>query len=261
MRSPKIISNVISKGGTGKSTILGNVGYSLSKKKKILFIDSDPQRNLTNSYGVEAEKEKNLYYGLKKMDLGGVITETPYENISMIAADANLMTIEKALDFDRNDRYLMRDLLKNLGENFDYDYILIDTNPNMNSFNLSLLRTIDFNLLPVEPGPFCMEGLALFINLFNLIKEDEKTLRDKSFKDLAGIVINKADKRKSILKDISGILQETFPEILLKSIISVDSNIEKSQLYSMPLEVYNKNSRAVKDFNKLAKEVEKIVKK
>lgn len=256
----KIISNVMSKGGTGKSTIIGNVGYSLSKQNKILMIDSDPQRNLTNSYGIEADDGKTLYFALREGNLIPAISSTDYENIHMVAADANLMTIEKTLDFDNKDKYLMREMLNELIKKLDYDYILIDTNPNMNSFNLSVLRTIDFNILPIEPGPFGMEGLALFLELFSIIREDEDYLRDKELKDLIGIVINKADRRKSILKDITMILQETFPEFLLKTIVSVDSNIEKSQLYSMPLEVYNKSSRAVKDFNNLAKEVEGIVK-
>ncbi|OJG12143.1 hypothetical protein RU93_GL000073 [Enterococcus aquimarinus] len=40
------------KGGVGKTTLTKELGYFMadSKKKKILFIDLDPQSNLTQSF-------------------------------------------------------------------------------------------------------------------------------------------------------------------------------------------------------------------
>ena len=46
----KIITNVMPKGGVGKTTVLLNIGYELSLlKKKVLFIDTDGQLNLTSN--------------------------------------------------------------------------------------------------------------------------------------------------------------------------------------------------------------------
>ena len=36
------------KGGVGKTVISGNISYLISKKKKVLLLDSDPQANLSN---------------------------------------------------------------------------------------------------------------------------------------------------------------------------------------------------------------------
>ena len=47
----KVISFINMKGGVGKTTLCREIGYTLNKKfkKSILFIDIDPQANLTQS--------------------------------------------------------------------------------------------------------------------------------------------------------------------------------------------------------------------
>ena len=43
----------IQKGGTGKTTLAGNVSYALSKNKKTILIDCDPQGNASSWFLVE----------------------------------------------------------------------------------------------------------------------------------------------------------------------------------------------------------------
>ena len=85
-------------------------------------------------------------------------------------------------------------------------------------------------------------------------------MKDKNQKDLLGIVLNKVDMRENIAKDTKKILTDAFPELLLDTRIKVDSNIKNSQWHSVPLKVYKSNSRAVADFEHLAKELISIVK-
>ncbi|MDQ8642966.1 AAA family ATPase, partial [Enterococcus sp. FR192] len=48
----KVISVINMKGGVGKTTLTKELGYFMAKNKnkKVLFIDLDPQSNLTQSF-------------------------------------------------------------------------------------------------------------------------------------------------------------------------------------------------------------------
>ncbi len=50
----KTIAFHIEKGGTGKTTMAGNVAYEIAFYNKTLLIDGDPQGNLTSWYHTEA---------------------------------------------------------------------------------------------------------------------------------------------------------------------------------------------------------------
>lgn len=63
----KVISFINMKGGVGKTTLCREIGYTLNKEhnKSILFIDIDPQANLTQSlYQKFNILPQNLYNNL-----------------------------------------------------------------------------------------------------------------------------------------------------------------------------------------------------
>lgn len=72
--------------------------------------------------------------------------------------------------------------------------------------------------------------------------------------------MNKVDKRESISSDAAEVLKQTFGDIVFKNYISTDTNIKKAQWDREPIDVFNKNSRANKQFKALAEEVIKLVK-
>lgn len=62
-----VISLVIQKGGSGKTTTAVNLAAALQLTgKKILLVDADPQANLSQSFGIADEPERNLYTEIKK---------------------------------------------------------------------------------------------------------------------------------------------------------------------------------------------------
>ena len=90
---------------------------------------------------------------------------------------------------------------------------------------------------------------------YKAIKEYNKYL------NILGIVLNKVDLRENLSSDALAVIEAAFGSNILETQILVDSNIKNAQWRNMPLAALYKNSRAVKNFESLAKEVVEIVKK
>lgn len=258
MKKPIIISISIHKGGSGKSSVCSNLAYSLAQMGyRILAIDTDSQMNLSHSFDLYSN-EKNFYKAfVNKEPITNHIIKTRYENIDFVVGDVALATIEKIMPSMYMGEYRASEILKPITEEtsteFVYDFILIDQNPSLGMLNTSLLHASDEILIPIEPSAFGIEGLDVFLEHYRSIKEYHKSL------EILGIVFNKVDKRENLSQDTLLVVKNVFGDHLLKTQILVDSNIKNAQWSNMPLAVYNKNSRAVENFNDLAREVVQIV--
>lgn len=255
-RDTKVISVSIHKGGSGKSSVCGNLGYALaSLGYKILLIDTDSQKNLTRSFGITETQEKNFYKAfMEKEDIKNHIIETKYENIDIVVGDVGLASIEKKMHSMDYRELRMSEIMVNVVDEGIYDFILIDTSPSLGMLNTSILNATDEILIPVEPTAFGIEGLGVFMEHYRGIKEYNPYL------NILGIVLNKVDLRENLSSDALEVIEKAFGKNILDTKILVDSNIKNAQWRNIPLAVKYKNSRAVKNFEDLAKEVVKIVK-
>lgn len=254
-KDTKVISVSIHKGGSGKSSICGNLGYALaSLGYKILLIDTDSQKNLTRSFGITEPCEKNFYTAfMEKDDIRNHIIKTDYNDIDIVIGDVGLASIEKKMHSMDYRELRMSEILMNVVDDGTYDFILIDTNSSLGMLNTSILNATDEILIPVEPTAFGIEGLGVFMEHYKAIKEYNKYL------NILGIVLNKVDRRKNLSTDALAVIETVFGDKILKTQIFVDSNIENAQWRNAPLAAIYKNSRAVNNFESLAKEVVEIV--
>lgn len=247
----KVICLSIHKGGSGKSSISCNLAMALALQgKKVLVIDTDSQMNLSHSFNMY-DGEKNFYNAF--MDLGPLknyIQETGYKNIDIVIGDTYLKTIDNKIStMICGDRRVGK-LLDGIKSEEIYDFIIIDTNPTIAAFNISILMASDYVLIPVEPNAFGVEGLDIYLTYFDEVKEFNDHV------SILGVVLNNVDKRKSLSKVCLKVIEDNFgKDLILKTKIGVDSNVENAQWYHKPLYAYDKGSKALRDYKKLALEV------
>ena len=92
---------------------------------------------------------------LAEQDLNGYIQPTPYENIDIIVADVSMGTLDMALFTKKISREnIVRSILRPVIERGYYDYILIDTNPNLSLLNFNIVNASNFVLIPAQPASF-----------------------------------------------------------------------------------------------------------
>lgn len=256
--STKTICFLNNKGGSGKTTTCSNIGYSLSLQGyKVLLIDADMQMNLSLSY-FEEEKvmefamgESNIYHAIKhKKDLSNCIVSTPYPNVDLIASSTLMSGIEYEIFTRWQREYILKYAMDSIFKMNLYDYILIDSPPTLCGWVMNILCASDFLVIPVEASPWGLFGIA---NLFEFLNDAKQIAPDLQ---TLGILVTKADERKSYLKQTLDSLETLEHTYTFKHYVRVDSAIEWSQEQSKPVMVYKKGCRSALEYLELAKELD-----
>jgi chromosome partitioning protein len=140
----KIIAFGTLKGGTGKTTVAFNIGGILAEEHKVLFIDVDPQSNLSDNVGIDTAQQngwtiRNVFSDPSRTKAEDVITKTPmwqFENLDIIASHIRLTATELQLAaVPGRERIIQKWIARNRTVLEQYDYILFDTNPSMGIVN------------------------------------------------------------------------------------------------------------------------------
>ena len=172
------------KGGVSKTTTTFNLGWMLAKKgHRVIMVDADPQCNLTGmvlGYGgptaleefYDNETGRNLRDGLapafesrpeplKAVDcfpvngtdnlflLPGHIGLSEYEVTLGIAQE-----LSGSIQTLQNLPGSIGRLLEQTADNHQADFLLIDLNPSLSSFNQNLLVTSHYFIVPTNPDYF-----------------------------------------------------------------------------------------------------------
>lgn len=254
-RETKVITVANNKGGSGKTSVVASLGHTLSDMgKKVLLIDSDMQMNLSYSYGFERDRMNLNEAIVNEEDLGGYIRKTDFNNLDIIISDFEMATIEMHLFTKTLRETVFKRLIRKTVESGVYDFIIIDTNPTLGMLNLNILNASDYVIVPVEMSAFGILGLEVLIKFINQAQEINEKL------ELAGVLRTKVDKRESITSEADEVLMDVFGEKIFDAYIPIDTNVKKAQWERQPLNVFNKSSRANKQYTRFAKELMAIVK-
>ena len=191
------------KGGVGKTTFLFHLGFALEHLgKKILFVDLDPQCNLTTYLLEESEIEnefqsrKTVYNGILPLIEGtGDISELePFKkegrNIWLLSGDIQLSQFEDILATawlesmagqQRGFRIIssIYRIIDKVSKTRNIDYVLIDVGPNLGSLNKTALLTCDNFFIPVIPDLFSIRGLENIGKIFIQWITQWKNIKDK----------------------------------------------------------------------------------
>ena len=148
------------KGGTAKtSTILNLAGYYAKKKKRVLTIGQDAQKNLSNFLQKEdAEHSKTIYDVLiNKVDIKEAIYESRFDNIDYVA-DSKRMG-ERSVHVDK---LAIKEALQSVYKN--YDVVLIDNAPVLTSGVVSSFVCASNIIITTELERFSLENVTDMIN-------------------------------------------------------------------------------------------------
>ena len=143
------ISVCAQKGGVSKTTTteaivlyLRNLGF------KVLAMDLDQQGNLTSYFNPEAK------YSVFDLVYGKVPANECIEN-DLIAGGLGLRYLPEF--FKENELTTLGEAVKKTGA--EYDFLIIDTPPAINTIVLSALANSDYVVMPTEPTKDSLDGI------------------------------------------------------------------------------------------------------
>lgn len=208
-----IISIGNQKGGVGKTTIAVHLVHYLSTfSKRVLAVDLDSQGNLTATLlgsepHPEALSSSELFAPIDSGKKPQKVDDTPFCIVGANSGDRDLANLAGA---DFSVMSIFSERFKPLMD--EYDYIIIDTPPNMGLMQYTSIAISDFFFVPMYADSFSPLGVSQLIRSFQDISE-------KLGADIqpSGFIINAYTGRASGERQILAALEEQIPDLVMKN--------------------------------------------
>jgi chromosome partitioning protein len=229
-----IIAICNQKGGVGKTALTINLGAALAEQdNKVLLIDLDPQGHLTEGVGVRDLylKENNTLFGAltdHKRNIDKLIHHVPHEKFDIIASNYQMALIEQKLFMTRNREHKLRELLDELGK--QYDFVFIDCPPNLGNLTDNALNAARRVVVPIQAETSSLRALDL---LFDQIESVEQGLKIKI--DVLAVVPNLVQDSalsKRILSDLRANIPIVAPFEIKKRVVLQEAYDKGRSIFS-----------------------------
>ena len=238
----KSIAFHIIKGGNGKTTLSGNIGYKISEKHKTILIDCDIQANLSNWF-----LKENTDYELSDCLQGEILDKAIKqinENLFILPTklkDSNLKNYAETKLFQ--EPFIFEDLNEELYKK-GFEYIIYDLSPSISQLERCILLSIDEVITPITPEYFSFEGIELFYNeLQKINKSYRKNIKYNK------IIINMINKSFETHKQYVGLLNNLQKYKVFQ--VGQDRKIADSQKHHQTIFEYFPKSHTIEELNNI----------
>lgn len=247
----RIIAVANQKGGVGKTTTAINLSACLAEKgKKILTIDIDPQGNTSSGLGVDKNNLENTVYQLiiGECSIEECMLVNILDNLSLLPSNVNLTGAEIELIGIEEKEFILKKEIEKIRDN--YDYIIIDCPPSLNTLTVNALTTADTVLVPIQCEYFALEGLTQLIHTINLVKK-----RLNPDLEIEGVVFTMFDARTNLSLQVVENVKSNLKQTIYKSIIPRNVRLAEAPSHGLPINLYDPKCSGAEGYRDLADEV------
>lgn len=247
----RIIAIANQKGGVGKTTTAINLSACLAeRKRKVLTIDIDPQGNTSSGLGIDKNNLKNTIYQMMigECKLEECLINTEIKNLDLLPSNVNLAGAEIELIGIENREFILKHHVERIRE--DYDFIIIDCPPSLNSLTVNAMTTADTVLVPIQCEFYALEGLTQLIHTINLVKK-----RLNPALEMEGVVFTMFDARTNLSLQVVENVKANLKQNIYKTIIPRNVRLAEAPSHGLPINLYDSKSAGAEGYRQLAEEV------
>lgn len=244
----EVISIINQKGGVGKSTTAHSLGAGLRNKGfKVLFVDLDPQCNLTATLGGIGERFSvldvlagncRIEEAISYTEQGAALLSSP----ALSLADSTLTEIGK--------EYKLKEALDKVKGKFDY--VIVDTPPALSVLTINALTASNYVIIPALADVYSFHGI------FQLEKTIERVKKYCNPElSIKGILLTKYSNRTVMSRDMHEKMKELACGMgtkVFNTTIRESVAIREAQYVGKDIFAYDGKSNAAKDYLSLVNE-------